>query len=122
MKLNNIINNNTGHAHIHNTRARVTRTPESEKATERYLVERIKLIGGLCLKYSSQTTIGFPDRLLLLPGGMAAWVEVKSENAEPRRVQRIAIDRLRALGFRAAVCDSKAAVDAFLSDLIKSGQ
>lgn len=100
-------------------RAREKRPLESEKDTERYLSRRVTGSGGLCLKFSSQTEIGFPDRLILLPEGKVAWAEIKSEGEKPRRLQRMRIDALRALGFRVAVCDTMAAVDAFLSDLSK---
>lgn len=101
-------------------RAREKRAPESEKDTERYLTRRVAEAGGLCLKFSSQTEIGYPDRLILLPGARAAWAEVKSEGVKPRRIQQVRISALRSLGYRVAVCDTRAAVDAFLSDLLKS--
>lgn len=100
-------------------RAREKRTPESEKDTERYLSRRVAEAGGLCLKFSSQTEVGYPDRLILLPGGQTAWAEIKSEGVKPRRLQQVRISALRTLGYRVAVCDTKAAVDAFLSDLLK---
>lgn len=114
------IESNKKHAFLKSyAHAREKRAPESEKNTERYLARRVVEIGGLCLKFSSQTEIGFPDRLILLPFGKVAWAEIKSEGEKPRRLQRVRIDALRAHGFRVAVCDTVAAVDAFLSDLSK---
>jgi glucosamine--fructose-6-phosphate aminotransferase (isomerizing) len=53
----------------------------SEKAIERYLVEEVARRGGICLKYDNPHAVGFPDRLVILPGHPLAWVEVKSRGA-----------------------------------------
>lgn len=42
---------------------------ESEKAIESYLCHLVREAGGIPLKYSSGTSTGYPDRLLLFPGG-----------------------------------------------------
>lgn len=80
-------------------------------------MNQVAKMGGLCLKYTSPTLTGFPDRLILLPGGRAAWAELKSEGETPRPMQRVRIARLRRLGFRVGVCDTRKAVDQFLASL-----
>ncbi len=89
----------------------------SEKSIEHYLVERVKAMGGECLKYSNPHAIGYPDRIVLLPGGRVMWVELKSYGERPRAIQLQRIERLRQLGQEAHVCDSRAAVDDIVGPL-----
>lgn len=84
---------------------------ESEKAIEAYLVRKVESCGGICLKFTSHTETGYPDRLLLLPRGRMAWVEVKSKGEKPRLIQDVRMARLRRMGFRVYVADSREKVD-----------
>lgn len=90
---------------------------ESEKSIETYLVRKVKSAGGLCLKFTSHVETGYPDRLLLMPGGRLAWVEVKSKGRKPRALQSLRMGELSRLGFSVRVADSKAKVDAILEGL-----
>ncbi len=95
----------------------ITRHSEvSEKAIEKYLGEQVKLIGGLCLKYTSSNLTGFPDRLVCLPGGHIAWVELKSKGKKPTRLQDIRHTQLRQLGFAVSVADCKEDIDLLIND------
>ena len=93
----------------------------SEKAIEAYLVRKVKDLGGVCLKYSNPGVVGYPDRVVLLPGGFVVWVELKSKGRKPNRVQQLRIDQLRAMGHNVAVVDSKEQVDVLLqaADFVK---
>lgn len=86
----------------------------SEKAIEAYLVRKVKDLGGVCLKYSNPGVVGYPDRVVLLPGGFVVWVELKSKGKKPNRVQQLRIDQLRAMGHNVAVVDGKDQVDVLL--------
>jgi ribose 5-phosphate isomerase len=46
-----------------------------------------------------------PDRLILLPGGKAAFAEVKATGKTPRALQLKRHEQLRALGFMVFVVD-----------------
>lgn len=85
---------------------------ESEKAIERRLVNKVRALGGLCLKFASASMTGYPDRLVCLPGGKAVWVELKSKGKHPTRFQELRHQELREKGFEVYVADSAAAVDA----------
>ena len=87
----------------------------SEKAIEAYLVRRVKDLGGVCLKYSNPGVVGYPDRVVLLPGGVAIWVELKSKGQHPTKVQQLRIDQLLRMGYYAVVVDSKPQVDVLLT-------
>ena len=93
-------------------------TELSEKAIERKLVEECRKHGLLCIKFSSSTDIGFPDRLILADGGRASWVEVKSAGKKPRKTQLIRHEQLRALGFRVYVIDRTSQIEPLLEELI----
>lgn len=89
----------------------------SEKSIERYLSDRVRSMGGECLKYSNPSMAGYPDRVALLPGGVTVWVELKSRGARPRALQEVRLARLRDLGHRVHVIDSKEGVDLMLGEL-----
>ena len=53
-----------------------------EKDIEKRLVREVKKLGGLCLKWVSPGNSGVPDRIVLMPGGKAIFVELKRPGAE----------------------------------------
>lgn len=87
----------------------------SEKAIEKYLVEKVKTIGGVCLKYSNPNMDGYPDRLVVLPGGRTSWVELKSKNKKPTKLQMLRHKQLADMGHNVNVVDSKNNVDYLIS-------
>lgn len=50
-----------------------------EKAVEQKLTLMVKKRGGICPKFISPGMDGVPDRLVLLPGGRIAFIELKAE-------------------------------------------
>lgn len=92
-------------------------TEVSEKAIESYLTKRVKTEGGLALKYYNPNATGYPDRLLLFPGGHAAWCEVKSKGKRLSPLQVVRRGALLDLGFDCFTVDSREKVDAMLSEL-----
>lgn len=86
----------------------------SEKALERYLVQRIKSLGGVCLKYSNPGMVGYPDRICLLPGGRTVWIELKSKGEKPTTLQRLRHGQLSAIGHTVHICDSRESIDSIL--------
>ena len=50
-----------------------------EKTTETKLVKAVRAIGGLAPKFVSPGLDGVPDRLVLLPGGRIAFIELKAQ-------------------------------------------
>lgn len=86
----------------------------SEKAIERYLIDKVEALGGICLKYHNANAIGFPDRICLLPNGRALWIELKSCGQRLRTIQQLRINQLTRLGHAAHVCDSRDAIDKIL--------
>lgn len=77
-----------------------------EKDIERMFCARVEALGGLALKFTSPQRRNVPDRVVLSPGGVAAFVELKAPGKKPTQGQLREHERLRALGFRVDVIDN----------------
>lgn len=77
-----------------------------EKALEVKLRDAVRAIGGQAFKLVCPGTAGVPDRMLLMPEGRVAFVEVKAPGCRPGKLQAARIRQLRALGFYVFVLDS----------------
>ncbi len=75
-----------------------------EKVIEKQLVKETKLRGGLCEKWNSGT-VGWPDRIVILPDGKFGFVEVKASGEKPRPIQVHRHNQLRQLGYKVYVLD-----------------
>lgn len=89
-----------------------------EKQIERKLTEKVKKLNGMCLKQTSLA--GIPDRLVLMPGGKMAFVELKAPGEKPRKLQQVRIKQLRKMGFMCFVVDGVEMISDVL-DSIKGG-
>ena len=78
-----------------------------ESTIEKHLVAEVKKAGGIAYKFLSPGRRAVPDRLVLLPGGRAVFVECKAPGEKPRPEQVREHERLRARGFTVVVLDSK---------------
>ncbi len=79
----------------------------NEREIEKALVDKVKSLGGLCLKFTSTSMTGIPDRIILLPKGKIGFIEVKRPGESPRPIQRKRIRQLQDLGFKVYVIDNK---------------
>lgn len=86
-----------------------------ESKIEAHLVKRVKDVGGAAYKFTSPQRRSVPDRLVLMPGGRATFVECKATGQHPTDAQAREHARLWALGFPVLVVDSIDAVEAFVS-------
>lgn len=78
-----------------------------EAIIEKALVDECEKRGGIAYKLTVPGRASVPDRLLLLPGGRAVFVECKAPGQAPRPAQQRELARLRARGFEAYTLDSK---------------
>jgi hypothetical protein len=85
-----------------------------EKTLERKLVQVVKAMGGVAPKFVSPGLDGMPDRLILLPMGRIAFVEVKRKGEKPRPLQESRHGMLRRLGFTVWVLDDEAQIPQIL--------
>lgn len=87
-----------------------------ERDVEQYLREQVKVIQGRAYKFISPGNAGVPDRLLLLPGGRAVFVEVKAPGKKQTPLQIAAGKKISMLGFAVFVIDSRQGVDDFIRE------
>ncbi len=88
-----------------------------EKLLECKLVKSVKAVGGIAAKFVSPGFDGMPDRLVLMPGGRAAFVEVKAPGCKPRALQLHRHRLLRRLGFVVFVLDEPEQIGGILRDI-----
>jgi len=70
-----------------------------EKTIESKLVKAVKEKGGIAPKFVSPGLDGVPDRLVLLPGGKIAFIELKATGKKLRPLQVRRKRQLEKLGF-----------------------
>ena len=88
-----------------------------EAEIENYLVQRVKLAGGLTRKVQWIGRVGAPDRLVLFPSRLV-WVELKATGQKPRPSQVREHERLRLMGQRVEIIDSKEQIDRLMSEFL----
>lgn len=92
-----------------------------ERHIEQLLCRAVKEKGGIAPKLVSPGFDGMPDRLLLLPKGCVAFVEVKAPGAKPRPLQMARHRLLAALGFGVYVIDDETQIPILIDELCKGG-
>lgn len=88
-----------------------------EKTIERKLTVAVKKAGGIAVKFVSPSFDGMPDRLVLLPDGLIAFVELKAPGKRPRPLQKARHRLLRSLGFKVYVIDKPEQIGGMLDEL-----
>ena len=88
-----------------------------EREIENYLNDNIKKLGGRAYKFISPGNRGVPDRMILLPGGQIIFVELKTKDRYPTKLQRVQIKRMRDLGADVRVIRGMDAAKDFLDEL-----
>lgn len=74
-----------------------------ESQIERRLVEGVKRLGGVCLKFVSPGTLGVPDRIIITAKGRVIFVELKTETGRLTKIQRYVIGEMQKRGADARV-------------------
>ena len=93
-----------------------------ERIVERALRRGAEARGGLALKFTSPGRRGVPDRLVLLPGAPAAFVEVKRPGERPTALQRYRAEEMRGAGALVHTLDSIAGVEVLLDRIARGEQ
>lgn len=88
-----------------------------EKIIEQKLVRETKDKSGLALKFTSPGLDGVPDRLVLLPGGKMAFVELKAPGKAMRPLQEKRKRQLEALGFLVFCIDQTEQIGGILDEI-----
>ena len=88
-----------------------------EKTLEALLVQAVKSMGGLAPKFVSPGFDGMPDRIVLLPHGRLAFVEVKAHGKKPRPLQVRRKRQLESLGFSVYCLDDATQIGVTLDEI-----
>ena len=88
-----------------------------EKETEAKLVMAVRKLGGLAPKFVSPGLDGVPDRLVLLPGGKIAFIELKADNRKMRPLQVRRKRQLESLGFLVYCIDRPEQIGGILNEI-----
>ena len=88
-----------------------------ESFIEEKLTKAVKQNGGVCWKFTSPGTAGVPDRIILMPKGHIAFVEVKAPGEKPRSLQLSRHSLLRRLGFKVYVLDTLEDIEKIISEV-----
>ena len=91
----------------------------NERQIEQRLVTETRKRGGMALKFVSPSFAGMPDRLILLPDGKMAFVEVKAPGQKPRPLQEKRHAMLRKLGFKVFVLDAASDIPMMLKKVVE---
>lgn len=89
-----------------------------ETVIEQKLTKAVRQNGGVCWKFTSPGTAGVPDRIILMPKGHIAFVEVKAPGEKPRPLQLSRHRLLRRLGFRVYVLDNIDDIEKIISEVM----
>ena len=88
-----------------------------EKIIEEKLTKAVRQKGGVCWKFTSPGTAGVPDRIVLMPKGHIAFVEVKASGEKPRPLQLSRHKLLRRLGFQVYVLDALEQIGGLIDEI-----
>lgn len=91
-----------------------------ESFIEEKLTKAVKQNGGVCWKFTSPGIAGVPDRIVLMPKGNIAFVEVKAPGEKPRPLQLSRHRLLRRLGFRVYVLDALEDIDKIIKEVMSN--
>lgn len=96
---------------------------KTEKQLQRYITKIARGAGLICDKVESRSRVGWPDLLIVAPGGRVVFVEVKSPAGTGRLSpsQAHVIAELRAMGVRVCVIDSADGADELVAWLSGGG-
>ena len=69
-----------------------------ESELEKILVAEVKKLGGRAYKWVSPGNDGVPDRIVIFPGWVPIFVELKTDTGKLSALQQVQINKIRDLG------------------------
>lgn len=88
-----------------------------EKQVERHLVNGVKKLGGLCLKFVSPGSPGVPDRLIITKSGRVIFAELKTVTGRLSKMQTFRISEMLKRNADVRVVKGLSEVNALLDDI-----
>lgn len=89
----------------------------TEATIERHLVEGVKKLGGMCLKFVSPSMPGVPDRLIITKDGKVIFVELKTEVGRLSKIQKYVTGEMLKRGADVRVVKGLEAVKQLLAEI-----
>lgn len=89
----------------------------NEKYIESRFREAVRDAGGLALKFTSPGYAGVPDRIVLMPGGMVCFAELKASGKKMRPLQMRRKQQLESLGFRVYCIDRPEQIEGVIDEI-----
>ena len=88
-----------------------------EKYIEKRFREAVRDAGGLALKFTSPGYAGVPDRIVLMPGGVICFAELKAPGKKMRPLQMRRKQQLESLGFRVYCIDRPEQIEGVVDEI-----
>lgn len=88
-----------------------------EKDVEQHLIDQAERQGGTAIKLTSPGRAGLPDRIVMLPGGRIAFVEVKRPGQRARPLQEHWLRVFQRYGFLARTVSTPSEAEELIRDL-----
>lgn len=89
-----------------------------ENDIENYLIKKVELLGGLCMKFVSPGRRGVPDRIILIDG-KTFFVELKRPGGVLRKDQIKMKEKFEKQSISVYVVDTKRKADVLLNNIIQ---
>lgn len=93
---------------------KVKKLEPKEKSREIRLKVAVKRAEGICLKFYNKGNTGWPDDIILLPGGVTWWVELKKPGKTAEPLQEVRGKVLTDLGHNYILLDTDEKLNIFI--------
>jgi hypothetical protein len=89
-----------------------------EKIIEKYLVQRVKDLGGRAYKFTSPAHRGVADRVVCLPNGQTWFIELKAPDGRLSELQKIFASDMALMNQKYACLWSKEQIDGWIIETL----
>lgn len=89
----------------------------NESQIERHLVNGVKKLGGMCLKFTSPGHPGVPDRLIITAKGKIIFAELKADTGRLSKIQNYMIGEMQKRGADVRIVKGLQAVKELLEEI-----
>ena len=91
-----------------------------EKIIEKYLVQRVKDLGGRAYKFTSPAHRGVADRVVCLPNGQTWFIELKAPDGRLSELQKIFASDMVLMNQKYACLWSKEQIDGWIIEAVSN--